>query len=208
MPHRGPNARHPIGNWTRWLLVTAALAVTLVGVMAVATGRYQLRPVLSGSMRPGLPVGGVVITERVPVSSLRVRDVVVFHRPDKPQELVVHRIVSLTPGPSGPAIKTQGDANNVPDPWQATLSGDTAYRAVFSVPLFGYVVVWAHSPTGRLLFVLSGLLLTIAAAVGGRLNRRRGQAPQEVDQAATTHPAVERVSVGADRSVPAHAVQG
>jgi hypothetical protein len=69
-------------------------------------------------------VGGVGISERVPVDSLAVRDVIVFQRPDKPSEQVVHRIVQLAVGSSGQVqINTQGDANTVRDPWTLTIRG-------------------------------------------------------------------------------------
>ena len=161
-----------------------AVLIGLVGVAAfdVLSGRYQVRPVLSGSMRPGLPVGGVVITERVPVSSLHVRDVVVLHRPDQPQELVVHRIISLTPGPSGLIVQTQGDANDVPDPWKVTLRGGTAYRAIYTVPLIGYAAVWAHNPDGRRTLMAIGLLMIVgAAAVVLIARRRRGARDDDPD---------------------------
>lgn len=160
----------------RWLargLLAVLIGVFGLGVSAVASGRYQMRPVLSGSMRPGLPVGGIVITKRVPITSLHVRDVVVLHRPDRPQELVVHRIVSLTPGASGPTVRTQGDANDVADPWQATLRGSTAYRAVYSLPLVGYVAVWVHSPAGRESLLAVGFLLVMGAAASSVFTRRR-----------------------------------
>lgn len=162
--HRSPRGR--IRRGVNGVLL-AVLAVTVgLGAFAVASGRYQVRPVLSGSMRPGLPVGGVVITQRVPIESLQVRDVVVFHRPDRPDELVVHRIISLTPDPNGPVVRTQGDANDAPDSWKVTLQGDTAYRAVFSLPLIGYAAVWVHSPTGRETFMIAGLLLLVIAVIG------------------------------------------
>lgn len=161
----------------RRLLSNAALVVVLVltglGAAAVFSGQYQVRPILSGSMRPGLALGGVVVTERVPISALKVRDVVVFHRPDRPEELVAHRIVLLTPGASGLLVKTQGDANAVADPWTVTFRGDTAYRAVFSVPLAGYVGVWAHSAGVSRALVVFGLLLAAVGAVGAVVQWRR-----------------------------------
>jgi len=164
-----------------WLAVLIALVGT--AVLAVASGRYQVRPVLSGSMRPGLPVGGVVITERVPVSSLHVRDVVVLHRPDVPDELVVHRIISMSQGPDGMIVHTQGDANSEPDPWTVQLRGATAYRVVYTLPLFGYVAVWAHSPAGRESFLLVGLFLLVAAGAGGLLAKRRAAGRSAADLA-------------------------
>ena len=156
-----------------WAVTTAmVLGVAAFGAAAVLSGNYQVRPVLSGSMRPGLPVGGVVVTERVPVSSLHVRDVVVFHRPDVPADLVVHRIVSLRKTSQGVVIRTQGDANNAKDPWTVTLRGSTAYRAVWSLPLVGYVAVWAHNPDGRRTLLVIGLLLVFYVFAMTALRRR------------------------------------
>lgn len=160
-------------RWTQSVVLAVLLGLVALGVAEVASGRYQVRPVLSGSMRPGLPVGGVVITKRVPIDSLHVRDVVVFHRPDQPQDLVVHRIISMTPSSSGPVIETQGDANDAPDPWTLTLNGNTAYRATFSVPLVGYVALWVHSRNGRLIFFSVGFLLVAGAAASGLFARRK-----------------------------------
>lgn len=117
-------------------------------------------------------VGGVVVTERVPTSALQVRDVVVFHRPDQSAELIVHRIIALTPSATGPIVQTQGDANTVPDPWKVSLRGATAYRAVFSLPLIGYAAVWAHGPTGHQTLTFVGLLLIVGAAIGAVVTRR------------------------------------
>jgi signal peptidase len=160
----------------RWLdiavtaLVVGAFAVVAV---AVASGNYQIRPVLSGSMRPSLPVGGVVITQRVPVSDLGEGDVIVFLEPDSTTNLVVHRIVSLEPGSSGPIVHTKGDANEAPDPWTLALPGDHAYRAVSCLPFVGYLAVWAHSPSGGRVLVVIGTLLMLGAALGAIGYRRR-----------------------------------
>lgn len=155
-------------------LIVLIIGLVGVGAAAVISGNYQVRPVLSGSMRPGLPVGGVVITKRVPTSTLRVRDVVVFHNPAQPQKLLVHRIIKLTRDANGLSIQTQGDANNAPDPWtDVTLRGTTAYRAVYSVPLIGYAAVWTHSPTGREVLLVVGALLVAVAGASGLLHRRQ-----------------------------------
>ena len=155
------------------LLVAMAATLLLAGVQ-VRSGRWQVAPVLSGSMRPGFAVGGVVIAQRVPVSQLHVRDVVVMRRPDNPDERVVHRIVSLQPGRTGPVIQTQGDANPVRDPWRVSLRDDSAYRVRWSVPLVGYPALYLHRPdTRRHVMMLAGLLLLVAATVVVAPRRRR-----------------------------------
>jgi signal peptidase len=171
MRARGVHASRRARGW-RSLALAAALAVA-VGTLGTAllSGAYQVRPVLSGSMRPGLPVGGVVITRRVAVASLQDRDVVVFARPDQPQEQVVHRITALTREPGGAVLQTQGDANDAPDDWRIR-TGSTADRVVFALPLFGYAAVWTHSPAGRRTLLISGLLLLAGAGTSGALTRR------------------------------------
>ncbi len=202
-PRHRPTWRQ-VRRWVDVALVAVLVVLAGAGATAVISGRYQLRPVLSGSMRPGLPVGGIVVTERVPVSSLQVRDVVVFHSPDQPQELIVHRIISLTPGPSGLVVKTQGDANTIPDPWTVSLRGDTAYRAVYSLPLVGYVAVWAHGPAGRLALMITGLLIILAAAASGLIARRRStsRSPQRDDGSSPTTQSRHRAPAEVD--LPEH----
>ena len=188
-------------------LVDNALMIVVIGLLglgaaAVISGDYQVRPVLSGSMRPGLPVGGVVVTERVLTSTLQVRDVVVFHRPDRPAELVVHRIIALTPSVNGPIVQTQGDANAIPDPWRVSLRGTTAYRAVFALPLIGYAAVWAHNPAGHQTLTLVGLLLIGGAAIGAVVTRRSAKrASPSTDRSAPGAAAPSSSDVDADLPV-------
>ena len=137
----------------RRLLAYAVLAV-LVGfaataVAGVATGNWQIRPILSGSMRPGFPIGGVVVAERVPSRSLQVGDVAVFHPPGAVDVTYVHRIVWMRRQGDELLIRTKGDANPVNDPWTLHLRGRDAYEARFTLPLLGYAAVWLHSPVGR-----------------------------------------------------------
>src|ERR1019366_1101231 len=102
-------ARHSktsaVAKWPRRIfatvLVLAVLAAAGVASIALIQGTWQVNPVLTGSMRPGLSVGGVVISERIPVDKLVLRDVMVFASPDDPANLIVHRIVSLSNNKSG-----------------------------------------------------------------------------------------------------------
>jgi signal peptidase I len=145
----------------------------------------MVTPILSGSMRPGLSVGGVSISERVPVDRLAVRDVIVFQRPDKPSEQVVHRIVQLVVGSSGQVqINTQGDANAVRDPWGLTKRGDSAYRVRWSLPLIGYDAVAFQNHHGFALFG-AGIALIVIAVTMVSGSRRRSRRRDEGDGAST-----------------------
>src|ERR1035437_6950650 len=74
-------------------LLTALIVV--VGVAAVAIGilvfvaNLHFQTVTSNSMQPPFSAGDVVVTQAVPVSSVRVGDVISFSPPDK-TEPVIH----------------------------------------------------------------------------------------------------------------------
>jgi signal peptidase I len=157
------------------VLVLVILAAAAFAAVALVRGTWLVTPVLSGSMRPGLAVGGVAISERVPVADLAVRDVIVFQRPDDPSEQVVHRIVVLKKGSSGQLlIRTQGDANTVRDAWTLTIRGDYAYRVRWSIPLLGYVAVAFENHRGISLLVAGVVLLVLALSMVFSPRRRQG----------------------------------
>jgi signal peptidase len=147
-----------------WLVVAFG-ALALAGYQ-VATARWHATPVLSGSMRPGLQPGDVVLTQRVPISDLHVRDVVVFYPPNEGKRQTVHRIVKLTVKDGTTSMTTWGDANLVADPGVSALKGTTAYRVVRVVPLLGYPAVWLQKENhGGLVIGLGVALLIIAAGI-------------------------------------------
>jgi signal peptidase len=160
-PPRGSVIRKGFGTT---LLILAFCALAIAGYQ-VGTGRWHATPVLSGSMRPGIQPGDVVITQRVPVSDLRVRDVVVFFPPNQTAHQTVHRIVKLTMKGTTTSITTWGDANLVPDAAVSSLRGSTAYRMVRVVPLIGYPAIWLQNAGRGLLAIGLGIILLITAAV-------------------------------------------
>jgi signal peptidase len=146
------------------LLVVAFCALGLAGYQ-VETGQWHATPVLSGSMRPAMQPGDVVVTQRVAISDLRVRDVLVFHPPNEGDRMMVHRIVKLTVKGGTTSITTWGDANPVADPTVSSLAGTNAYRVARVIPLFGYPAMWLQNGRRGLLSIALGVILLIASAV-------------------------------------------
>jgi len=164
-----------------YVLLLAVLGGAGICAFALVQGTWQVTPVLSGSMRPGLAVGGAVISQRVPVDSLHVRDVIIFNDPYKPSEQIVHRIVRITKSSSGQLLfNTQGDANNVRDPWTITIRGNEVYKVRWSVPLLGYVANSYQNHRGDYLLGAGIVLILIAVTtvLETRPGRRRRQARQ------------------------------
>lgn len=152
------------GAFSGLLVVLAVCALAWCGFQT-GTGRWHATPVLSGSMRPGLQPGDIVLTQRVPVGDLHVRDVIVFHPPDEGDRQTVHRIVKLKVKDGTTVITTRGDANTVSDPAVTALAGTTTYRVARVVPLVGYPAVWLSGGHHGLLAIGLGLLLLVVAVV-------------------------------------------
>ena len=153
-----------IGLLSGAMLLALALSGLAVAGFQVASGRWHVTPVLSGSMRPGVQPGDVVLTQRVPISALQVRDVVVFPAPEG-DRLTVHRIVALTVRGGSTSITTWGDANPVADAAMTSLEGATAYRVARIVPVVGYPAVWLQSGSRGIIAIGLGTILLVGAAV-------------------------------------------
>jgi signal peptidase len=153
------------------LVVAVGAAAVLIGVLVLVLGLH-FQTVTSGSMRPTISPGDVAVTEAVPVSSLKVGDAIVFYPPGVTSEPVMHRIVSIVNG----VITTRGDANDVDDPWQITLSGTTAYRMVAVVPFIGWLIE-LQRPALVVAGLLVGLaiLLELRKEVRGRTTKARSE---------------------------------
>jgi len=135
-PRKPRSARVPVRNLGQAAphvcrLRTAASRPRRAGICAFALvqGTWQVTPV-SRQHATWLAVGGAVISQRVAVDSLHVRDVIIFNDPFKPTEQIVHRIVRISKSSSGQLLfNTQGDANNVRDPWTLTIKETTSTRS-------------------------------------------------------------------------------
>ena len=96
------------------LLILAIGALTIV-IPAVVGGMPL--SVLTGSMRPNLPPGTLVVTRPVPVEDIAVGDVITFQIESGRPEVATHRVIERAVGSDGEVrFTTQGDANNAPDP--------------------------------------------------------------------------------------------
>jgi signal peptidase I len=185
-PKKAARSGSIVVTWARrlrtfvaYVLLLAVLGAAGICAFALVEGTWMVTPVLSGSMRPGLSVGGAVISQRVAVDSLHVRDVIIFSDPFKPSEQIVHRIVRITKGPGGKLLfNTQGDANTVRDPWTLTIKGDYIYKVRWSVPLLGYVANSYQNHRGDYLLGAGIVLILIALVtiLETRPGRRRRHA--------------------------------
>jgi signal peptidase len=147
------------------LVVRAAFGTVVLGLLTLVVGPrlypFESFYVRTSSMSPTIPVGALVIATRAPADELGPGDVIVFRRPVRPGMMVVHRIDSVEPTPTGRAFVTKGDANGSPDSWRVPATGE-GWRAVYSLSRVGFTVGWLHAALSRRGWL--GALAIVAAA--------------------------------------------
>ena len=143
------------------IVVTLVLAVT-VGPRFLP---YQTYFVRSGSMRPTIDVGAMVVLTKTDASQLDVGDIITFDNPDKPGTLVTHRIAGIEQTATGRVFTTKGDANSTQDAWKVPATG-TGWKLAFGIPYLGYAFGYLGTPQARLaLLAVPGVLLGLLTLV-------------------------------------------
>jgi signal peptidase len=145
----------PVARWLGAGLTVLCLALAAILLIPAALG-LQRYVIVSGSMSGTYDKGSIVFDEEVPVSNLRVGDVITYEPPAGTfsQDLVTHRIVWIGTDQAGErAFRTKGDANPSADPWTFSLDNSSQARVAFSVPYVGYLLAGLSIPAVRMLAV-------------------------------------------------------
>jgi signal peptidase len=177
--------------------IATGVALILAGLMLVppllGLHRYVL---VGGSMEPTIHRGSVIFDRVVPVSSLRVGDVITYTPPPGAQgpvaHPVTHRIVWVGRDRFGaPAFRTKGDANHADDPWRFTLHSATQAREVFAIPYVGYAIAALSLRPVRMaligvpaLLIAIGILVSLWQDAGEEVRRRREPTGEEASSPA------------------------
>ena len=127
------------------LLSTLLLGLAVLGLLSVTVGprllHYRTATMLTASMSPSIRPGDVIVDTPLALRDVRVGQVLTYHIPVDDHRVVSHRVIEVQrPGPGIVNVRTQGDANSAPDPWTATLSGDTVWRVRAVVPKAGTAI--------------------------------------------------------------------
>ena len=145
-----------------------AVAVFYPGLILL---HYEPMVIVTGSMQKTIPVGSLVVDQKVNPQQLHVGDVISFQKPLGAKGIDTHRIVAIKNDHGRRLYQTKGDSNPIADPWVISFDpGTSAHRMVFSVPYAGNALIFARSSLGRLslvafvcLTLLIGIFKGIAA---------------------------------------------
>jgi signal peptidase I len=188
-------------EYIQTIIVICLIAVAVFGFwfgsQAVLNTPYPALAVVSGSMcvpyngacdgwaHPfdhTLHIGDLIIVQGVNPQDLNTNypdsDIIVFHRPDDPEELIVHRIVAKEERNEKIYFYTKGDGNGINkwpatpeeteyDPWHDIqgnrgVSEDLVVgKAVMRIPWIGHIVLFMRNSVGLPIVIALIILIVI-----------------------------------------------
>ena len=135
------------GRWSLRALVAAAVLAFHGLAVGPHVLDYRTMTMLTGSMAPSIEPGDVVVSTPLDVQDVEVGMVITYHIPIDDHRVVTHRVIEVDHTADGTvSVRTQGDANDAPDPWTAVLTGDTAYQVQAVVPEIGNLITALRDP--------------------------------------------------------------
>jgi signal peptidase len=146
------------------VVVTVVLLVAFVAVPRV-TGSTPYT-ILTGSMRPEMPPGTMVVVRPVETAKLAVGDVITYQLRSGEPEVVTHRIVEIVVTQDGLEFRTQGDANDASDP-ELVRAVQVRGEAWYWAPFLGYLTSGVTSDGRTLAAQVVGIGLIIFAIFSG-----------------------------------------
>lgn len=161
-----------------WLLLVLAVGIALAAAVVPRLSDAAPYVVLTGSMRPTMPPGTLVVVRHVVPADLRTGDVITFMPREDDPSVVTHRIVGAGFSVTGERVfRTQGDANDAVDPATVRAAQIVGERW-YSVPYVGYVtnlLTGRQRETGVHLLAGGLILYSLVMFAGALLDRSRSR---------------------------------
>ncbi len=124
----------PTLSWTAVSVICLLLVFFSFGFMGV-----QPTTIYSGSMRPAIDVGDVVIIQDTPVEEIQKGDIIQYKMPNQTIP-IVHRVHEKYEENNTVVFITKGDANNQPDN-APVLPEQVIGKCVYTIPEIGWIPI-------------------------------------------------------------------
>ncbi len=146
-----------------------------------------------------LHIGDLIIVQGVNPADLNDNypnsDIIVFHKPGDPSELIVHRIVAVDDVNGKLYFRTKGDGNGIHkwpetplqseyDPWSDGTAPGVSQdyvvgKVIMRIPLIGNIVLFMRNSNGILIVVVIAALLIILEFIVPLLRKKKPVATAE-----------------------------
>jgi signal peptidase len=168
-----------------WAVIVVILGLIVIAVLVPRVAGATPYTVQTGSMRPSMPPGTLVVVRPAPIEKIDVGDIITYQlRPGRP-EVVTHRVVTVGDNAGrGRVLQTQGDANNAADAnW--VIAKQVRGRYWYSVPYVGRATnILTNEQRQSALSVITIGLLGYAGVMFFRdmRDRRRGSTGTQIGE--------------------------
>jgi len=140
------------------LIIVSIYAFFTYGLKIIFNTDVPIAVVESGSMKPTLNIGDIIIAKGVNPKELKVGDIIIFQLRNS-NVLIVHRIVNIINKGDSVIIYTKGDNNPVQDPWFVT-GDEVKGLVIFRIPFLGYIsLIFQKTPQLYLAFIILILII-------------------------------------------------
>lgn len=158
-----------ICNGVGGILLTLVILLCIPATLPQLLG-YQGYAVISGSMAPAIPTGGLVYVKETEPAGIQEGDIIAFYSASDTGAVITHRVVK-NQVVSG-QFRTKGDANEAEDP--LPVSYDLLIGTVeFSVPVLGRIVSALVSLPGKAAALGMVLLAAVLHIIAGKLPKEK-----------------------------------
>lgn len=149
-------------NAVGYVLLAAALLTTALVAVPQLAGASHSYVVVSGSMSPTIEAGDVVFVAATAPDAVETGDVLAFDRVRGDDRRTVHRVVEVVDRDGQRYFRTQGDANEEPDPKLVPASAVIG-TVQFWIPYVGWVFSFVDTDAGLVaLVIVPGVLLVVS----------------------------------------------
>lgn len=140
-----------IGNAV--LIFLIIIGVSIAFSMLPIKNNYQVLTVMSGSMKPNIPVGSVIVIK--PQTTYIPGDVITFKTPasTKKNDYTTHRIVEVSNSDGVITFVTKGDANEDSDR-EYIEKENIIGKELFAISLVGYLIGYIKTLPGLVLIII------------------------------------------------------
>ena len=160
------------------VVLVVILAILLAGVRILGLDVFVI---LSGSMEPEYPVGGIVYVGDADFENLGEGDVITFQLSE--DVVATHRIIGVVPDESDSSVvryRTKGDANEAEDSAlveQQQIIG----KPVFKLPYLGYLAMFIQTSRGKYVTIAACAALLLAVVVTEMITGDDGKKKKECE---------------------------
>jgi len=144
---RKANTKDPTLGWTMVAIVSVLMIFFSFGYFGV-----QPTVIYSGSMKPDIDIGDIVIISDVSTDSIKEGDVIQFKNTNISIP-IIHRVYEIDKEGDTKLFITKGDANNNPD-IDPIISGQIMGKAIFTIPKIGWIPITIKSLIGQIGFTI------------------------------------------------------